>query len=58
MSSLFIFGMGYSASYFADQALKQGWQVKATCRTPDEKPLWAEKKAFSCLNMMGLNPSE
>jgi len=57
MNTLFIFGLGYSASHFAKQALKKGWQVRATSRElkevdgvelyhfDGENPLdgWAEK---------------
>lgn len=32
MNTLFIFGLGYSATHFAKQALAKGWQVRATSR--------------------------
>jgi len=32
MNTLFIFGMGYSAGFFARQALEKGWKVIATSR--------------------------
>lgn len=32
MNTLFIFGLGYSATHFAKQALKKGWRVRATSR--------------------------
>lgn len=37
MNTLFIFGLGFSASHFAKQALKKGWRVKGTCRKTDQK---------------------
>lgn len=35
MNTLFIFGLGFSATHFAQQALKKGWHVMGTCRNPD-----------------------
>ncbi|WP_446653310.1 SDR family NAD(P)-dependent oxidoreductase [Blastomonas sp.] len=35
MSHLFIFGMGYSASYLAGKLRAQGWQVRGTGRSGD-----------------------
>ncbi|ESZ87026.1 MAG: epimerase [Blastomonas sp. CACIA14H2] len=35
MSHLFIFGMGYSASYLATRLRAQGWQVRGTGRSGD-----------------------
>jgi len=32
MNTLFIFGLGYSATHFAKQALAKGWTVRATSR--------------------------
>lgn len=38
MNTLFIFGYGFSASYFAQHYLQQGWTVLATAREPLEVP--------------------
>jgi len=35
MKTLFIFGLGYSATHFAQLALQKGWRVIGTCRTSD-----------------------
>jgi len=32
MNTLFIFGLGFSATHFAKQAIKKGWRVMGTCR--------------------------
>ena len=35
MNTLFIFGLGFSATHFAKQALAKGWRVRGTCRSPE-----------------------
>ena len=34
--NLFCFGLGYCADYLSAKLIKQGWQVSATCRTPEK----------------------
>lgn len=34
--NLFCFGLGYCADYLSAKLTKQGWQVSATCRTPEK----------------------
>ncbi|WP_417798794.1 SDR family oxidoreductase [Terasakiella pusilla] len=36
MNTLFVFGLGYSARFFAKQAVAKGWRVMGTMREPQE----------------------
>jgi nucleoside-diphosphate-sugar epimerase len=47
LAHLFCFGLGYSATYFAEQLLQDGWRVSGTCRTTEK---------FPALKTMGVTP--
>jgi nucleoside-diphosphate-sugar epimerase len=42
MNTLFIFGLGYSATHFARSALQKGWRVIGTCRNTDNAKALSE----------------